>query len=65
MGWNKQVVAIILKVAAIQTFVIKSVAAVGVLAFWAIYQKYSYRSLDIVYSVLTIVIVVGLMLTQV
>ena len=65
MKWNQLVVAKILKFAAIQTFVIKTVAAAGVLAYWALNQKYSYRALDVVYSVMTVIIVIGLMLTQV
>lgn len=65
MKWNRLLVAKILKFAAIQTFVIKTAAAAGVFAYWAINQRYSYRAIDVAWSAVTIIIVFGLMSTQV
>lgn len=65
MGWSRPLVAKILKFAAIQTFVIKTAAAAGVFAYWAIYQRYTYRAMDYIWSATTVIIVLGLMSTQV
>lgn len=65
MNWSKPFVAKMLKFAAIQTFAIKTASAIGVFVYWAINQRYHYESIDIAWSVLTILIVVGLMATQV
>lgn len=65
MNWRRPLVAKILKFAAIQTFVIKTAAAAGVFAYWAINQRYTYRAIDYVWSAMTVIIVLGLMGTQV
>lgn len=65
MNWPRRTVAKILKFAAIQTFVIKTAAAVGVFVYWAINQRYTYRIIDHIWSAMTVIIVIGLMGTQV
>jgi hypothetical protein len=65
MNWSKPFVAKTLKFASVQTFVIKTASAIGVFVYWAINQRYTYQPIDIAWSVLTILIVVGLMATQV
>ncbi|KAL7424715.1 hypothetical protein Q5752_000399 [Cryptotrichosporon argae] len=65
MDWNPVTVARLLKFAAIQTFVLKSASAVALIVYWGFNQHYTYRSIDIAWTVLLWIIAVGLLLTQI
>lgn len=65
LGWSAPVVAKTLKFAAVQTFILKTAAAIGVFVYWAINQRYTDRAMDYVWSAFVVILVIGLMATQV
>ncbi|EAL21792.1 hypothetical protein CNBC4940 [Cryptococcus deneoformans B-3501A] len=64
LGWNPKQVARLLKFAAVQTFLFKSASALTLIIYWGIRQNYSYRQMDIAWTVMVFLIAIGLVLTQ-
>lgn len=65
LKWNPRMVGRTLKFAAIQTFIVKTAAALGVVVYWALEQRKSTRPMDLAWSALVFIVAVGLMATQV
>ncbi|WVF70458.1 hypothetical protein IAT40_005248 [Kwoniella sp. CBS 6097] len=65
LKWRKETVAWILKVSSIQTFVFKAASALALLVYWGLHQNYTYRSMDIAWTVFVWIIAIGLFLTQI
>ncbi|ODN84561.1 hypothetical protein L202_00488 [Cryptococcus amylolentus CBS 6039] len=64
LGWSRTWVARLLKFAAVQTFILKSASAIGLIVYWALHQKYNYRPIDVAWTCIVFIVAVGLLLTQ-
>ncbi|ODO07179.1 hypothetical protein L198_00758 [Cryptococcus wingfieldii CBS 7118] len=64
LGWSRTLVARLLKFAAVQTFILKSASAIGLIVYWALHQNYDYRPIDVAWTCIVFIVAVGLLLTQ-
>ncbi|ODO11658.1 hypothetical protein I350_00442 [Cryptococcus amylolentus CBS 6273] len=64
LGWSRTWVARLLKFAAVQTFILKSASAIGLIVYWALHQNYNYRPIDVAWTCIVFIVAVGLLLTQ-
>ncbi|KAK4688064.1 hypothetical protein P7C73_g2064, partial [Tremellales sp. Uapishka_1] len=55
----------ILKFAAIQTFVVKTASAIGIIVYWGVYQNRTYQPIDKAWTAMVFIIAIGLLLTQI
>ncbi|WVR05902.1 hypothetical protein IAU60_002928 [Kwoniella sp. DSM 27419] len=65
LGWNKRIVAQILKISSIQTFVFKAASAIAILVYWGVHQRRQFGPIDTVWTVFVWIISIGLLLTQI
>ncbi|WWC58717.1 uncharacterized protein I303_101261 [Kwoniella dejecticola CBS 10117] len=65
LEWNPRTVSKILKIASLQTFILKSASAIALIAYWGVHQNYSYNSVDRAWTAMVFIIAIGLLLTQI
>lgn len=64
LQWNRKLVAHILKLSSIQTFIVKIASCIGLMYYWSIDQKAWHRPMDTAWSTVVFLIAIGLMTTQ-
>ncbi|KAK1926794.1 hypothetical protein DB88DRAFT_538660 [Papiliotrema laurentii] len=65
LQWNRKLVAHILKLSSIQTFIVKIASCIGLMYYWSIDQKAWHRPMDTAWSTVVFLIAIGLMTTQI
>ncbi|GFZ43542.1 hypothetical protein JCM24511_01262 [Saitozyma sp. JCM 24511] len=65
LDWSPKFVARLLQFAALQTFIVKSASAVGLLVYWKLNQDYDHRPIDVAWTCMVWIIAIGLLLTQI
>ncbi|WVF70462.1 hypothetical protein IAT40_005252 [Kwoniella sp. CBS 6097] len=65
LDWNAKTVSRILKFASVQTFVLKSASAIGLMVYWGLHQNYNHRPMNVAWTSMVFIIAIGLLLTQI
>ncbi|WVF70459.1 hypothetical protein IAT40_005249 [Kwoniella sp. CBS 6097] len=65
LKWPPALVADLLKIAAVQTFVFKIASSIALIVYWGVHQTFTDRPIDLAWSAFVWIISLGLMATQV